>query len=100
MVHRPAARPARPGAHPDWLRSHALGEQCVLGFTSAQYYDHTEWIIAWLGALEMSARVTNNVVDRGLLSTMVKKAKEAMAAEEITVIGDRGYSQRRGSSGL
>lgn len=31
----------------------ALGEQCVLGFTSNQYYDRTEWIIAWLGALEM-----------------------------------------------
>lgn len=35
----------------------ALGEQCVLGFTSAQYHDRTEWIIAWLGALEMSAKV-------------------------------------------
>lgn len=35
----------------------ALGEQCVLGFTSAQYHDRTEWIIAWLGALEMCARV-------------------------------------------
>lgn len=35
----------------------ALGEQCVLGFTSAQYYDRTEWIIAWLGALEMATKV-------------------------------------------
>jgi ubiquinone biosynthesis protein COQ4 len=35
----------------------ALGEQCVLGFTSAQYYDRTEWIIAWLGALEMATNV-------------------------------------------
>jgi len=35
----------------------ALGEQCVVGFTSAQYHDLTEWIIAWLGALEMSAKV-------------------------------------------
>jgi ubiquinone biosynthesis protein COQ4 len=32
----------------------ALGEQCVLGFTSNQYADRTEWIIAWLGALEMA----------------------------------------------
>jgi ubiquinone biosynthesis protein COQ4 len=35
----------------------ALGEQCVLGFTSAQYHDRTEWLIAWLGALEMRANV-------------------------------------------
>lgn len=35
----------------------ALGEQCVLGFTSAQYHDRTEWIIAWLGALEMAVTV-------------------------------------------
>lgn len=35
----------------------ALGEQCVLGFTSNQYYDRTEWIIAWLGALEMTTSI-------------------------------------------
>jgi len=41
--------------------------------------------------LIVAHEVTNNVVDRGLLSTMAGKAKEAMAAEAITVIADRGY---------
>ncbi len=41
--------------------------------------------------LIVAHEVTNNVVDRGLLSTMAGKGKEAMAAEEITVIADRGY---------
>jgi ubiquinone biosynthesis protein COQ4 len=35
----------------------ALGEQCVLGFTDGQFHDRTDWFIAWIGALEFSARV-------------------------------------------
>ncbi|HEY2033717.1 MAG TPA: Coq4 family protein [Rhizomicrobium sp.] len=38
----------------------ALGEQCVLGFTSAQYHDWTEWFIAWVGALELVVRVRSD----------------------------------------
>jgi len=37
-----------------------LGEQCVLGFTSSQYYDRTEWLIAWLGALEISTSLKSD----------------------------------------
>ncbi|MGA0599359.1 Coq4 family protein [Caulobacter sp. KR2-114] len=38
----------------------ALGEQCVLGFTSAQYHDLTEWFIAWIGALEFQASIKSD----------------------------------------
>lgn len=38
----------------------ALGEQCVLGFTSAQYHDLTEWFIAWVGGLEYATSVKSD----------------------------------------
>ena len=38
-----------------------LGEQCVLGFTSGQYGDWTETIIAWAGTAEFALRYRSDV---------------------------------------
>jgi len=58
----------------------ALGEQCVLGFTSAQYHDRTEWIIAWLGALEMRFAVKTTAP---FLATIHEARRHGAAAAKI-----------------
>jgi len=58
----------------------ALGEQCVLGFTSNQYYDRTEWIIAWLGALEM---VTSIKAKAPFLAAVAEARRNGALAAKI-----------------
>ena len=58
----------------------ALGEQCVLGFTSNQYADRTEWIIAWLGALEMT---TSLKVDAPVFRAVGEARLHGAAAAKI-----------------
>lgn len=58
----------------------ALGEQCVLGFTSNQYYDRTEWIIAWLGAIEM---VTSIKAKAPFLQAVAEARRHGGAAAKI-----------------
>jgi ubiquinone biosynthesis protein COQ4 len=58
----------------------ALGEQCVLGFTSAQYHDLTEWFIAWLGALELSTSVKS---DAPLFRAVGEARRNGAAAAKI-----------------
>lgn len=41
--------------------------------------------------LIVAHEVTNHCIDRGLLSTMAAKAKQAMGTNALTVIADRGY---------
>ncbi|HEX4196295.1 MAG TPA: Coq4 family protein [Caulobacteraceae bacterium] len=55
----------------------ALGEQCVLGFTSGQYHDWTEWFIAWAGALELVARVRS---DAPVLAAVAEARRHGRAA--------------------
>lgn len=58
----------------------ALGEQCVLGFTSAQYPDRTEWIIAWLGALELATTVK---ADAPFLGAVAEARRHGRSAAKI-----------------
>lgn len=58
----------------------ALGEQCVLGFTSNQYHDRTEWLIAWLGALEMS---TSLKADAPVFRAIAEARRHGAAAAKI-----------------
>ncbi|HZZ68714.1 MAG TPA: Coq4 family protein [Phenylobacterium sp.] len=58
----------------------ALGEQCVLGFTSAQYHDWTEWFIAWAGALELVARVRS---DAPVLAAIAEARRHGRAAAAL-----------------
>jgi ubiquinone biosynthesis protein COQ4 len=58
----------------------ALGEQCVLGFTSAQYHDWTEWFIAWAGALELVARVRS---DAPVLAAVAEARRHGGAAAAL-----------------
>ncbi|HEY2750916.1 Coq4 family protein [Phenylobacterium sp.] len=58
----------------------ALGEQCVLGFTSAQYHDWTEWFIAWAGALELVAKVRS---DAPVLAAVAEARKHGRAAAAL-----------------
>lgn len=57
----------------------ALGEQCVLGFTSAQYHDWTEWFIAWAGALELIARVKSDAPVLGAIAEARRHGRAATA---------------------
>ncbi len=58
----------------------ALGEQCVLGFTSNQYYDPTERLIAWLGALEMW---TSLKTDLSVFRAVAESRRHGAAAAKI-----------------
>jgi hypothetical protein len=43
------------------------------------------------GSLIVAHEVTNEGVDRDRLSSMAQKAKDAIGAQELTVVADRGY---------
>jgi ubiquinone biosynthesis protein COQ4 len=58
----------------------ALGEQCVLGFTSGQYHDWTEWFIAWVGALELVVRVR---CDAPVLAAVAEARRHGRAAAAL-----------------
>jgi ubiquinone biosynthesis protein COQ4 len=57
----------------------ALGEQCVLGFTSGQYHDWTEWFIAWAGALELVTKVKSDAPVLGAIAEARRHGKAAAA---------------------
>jgi len=58
----------------------ALGEQCVLGFTSAQYYDWTEWFIAWAGSPELVTKVKS---DAPVFAAIAEARRHGRAAAPI-----------------
>lgn len=58
----------------------ALGEQCVLGFTDAQFHDRTDWFIAWVGAFEIAARVRS---DAPVVRAVAEAQKHGRAAVPI-----------------
>jgi ubiquinone biosynthesis protein COQ4 len=58
----------------------ALGEQCVLGFTSAQYHDWTEWFIAWAGSLELVTKVKS---DAPVFAAVAEARRHGKAAAPI-----------------
>jgi ubiquinone biosynthesis protein COQ4 len=58
----------------------ALGEQCVLGFTSAQYHDWTEWFIAWAGALELVTKIKS---DAPVLAAIAEARRHGRAAAAL-----------------
>lgn len=58
----------------------ALGEQCVLGFTSAQYHDWTEWFIAWAGALDLVLSVKS---DAPVLKAVAEARRRGRAAKAL-----------------
>jgi ubiquinone biosynthesis protein COQ4 len=58
----------------------ALGEQCVLGFTSGQYHDWTEWFIAWAGALELVTKVKS---DAPVLAAIAEARRHGKAAAAL-----------------
>jgi ubiquinone biosynthesis protein COQ4 len=58
----------------------ALGEQCVLGFTSAQYHDWTEWFIAWAGAVELATKVKS---DAPVFAAIAEARRHGRAAAAI-----------------
>lgn len=66
----------------------ALGEQCVLGFTDAQFHDRTDWFIAWAGALEIAARVRSDAPVMRAVAEAQRHGKAAAAifAEDVRAL--------------
>lgn len=56
-----------------------LGEQCVLGFTSGQYRDWTETIIAWAGTAEFALRVRSRAPFIGAVAEARRHGRAAQA---------------------
>ena len=56
-----------------------LGEQCVLGFTSGQYRDWTETIIAWAGTAEFALRVPGRAPFIGAVAEARRNGRAAQA---------------------
>ena len=57
-----------------------LGEQCVLGFTSGQYHDWTEIIIAWAGTAEFSLRLRS---DAPFVGAVAEARRHGSAAQPL-----------------
>jgi ubiquinone biosynthesis protein COQ4 len=65
-----------------------LGEQCVLGFTSGQYRDWTETIIAWAGTAEFALRLRSDVPFVGAVAEARShgRAAQAIFAQDIRAL--------------
>lgn len=79
-----------------------LGEQCVLGFTSGQYRDWTETIIAWAGAGEFALRLRCDAPFVGAVAEARRRGRAAQAIfrQDIRVLLAEPLDRARARMGL